>query len=382
MSSRSSIDVQAGDKYRGMEICHITRRARAQCAFLDALDHHSSLPETSAETLQVILRYLNGQDLSLPAHDYSGSLASFGQIWALAAQLDLPHLQNHLIDRYQTLYAHACHVRDSHQTHKKRHDFSPDTFLAMAFEALEMQCGKGSPAEDFLIAFVARFALDVQKLEDYLHELRIAARIKNRMLEEARDLSADPIKHDIDRFKIDISEKQSYDPPKVLSPTECARRVRALEAQSITGKVARRHEESVWGIANESDRSEMADGFFTTESTEAMSPDIRQNQLIVPGNRRQSSSREHTYTNSVLYSQDMLWIEHSAHGHESGEQSSGSISSGSPIYSPLPQPAPLSRRATAPCASGCIKEGFCDCHQQSPRRTYRTRKFVLAALCQ
>lgn len=242
MSPRPGIDIQVAARYGDTELCHISDRAQAQCPFLDSLEHGSSLPDTPADYFKIILRYLDGQDTDFePMQFTTNALLLFAQTWALAAKMNLPAIQNKLVDRFKSLYSHACRVRDSPPVHyatQARPNYNPDMFVAEAFKVLNKECGNDSRAERFLICWVARFALDVTQLEHRLNSLAgyITGTIRKKILHDAKELSADPIKYDIERFMVKRSDRHNYTPLTVVSPPEAFN-----EAQSEVDRRKGRH---------------------------------------------------------------------------------------------------------------------------------------------
>ncbi|KAF2659091.1 hypothetical protein K491DRAFT_215725 [Lophiostoma macrostomum CBS 122681] len=201
----SGIPVVIGRNLGNPQTVCISERARASCPSFSTMSACYELPSTSPQTFQIVLRYLDGEDTNLKALDYDQDLPlQFVRAWTLAGELQLPHLQDRLVERMQTLYNESRRARvfaPGVMPASQQKPYTADVSLKKAFDHLSARYGSDTCAEQLLVSFVSRTALDIKDLELQIRGAGITRSIRKAMLKEARSLGPDPIRYDLQRFK-------------------------------------------------------------------------------------------------------------------------------------------------------------------------------------
>ncbi|KAF2121343.1 hypothetical protein BDV96DRAFT_682592 [Lophiotrema nucula] len=209
----SKIKVSVGDAHGSPETICISRTARALCHSFRVLTDYSSLPWIEPKFLRLILRHLDGEDSLDYLLDEQDLIHTFAETWSLAARLQLPSLQNRVIDLYRSIYPKA---------YQRAHYLYPappsEEDFFKAFKMIESECGPGSHAEDFLICLIVQLLDVTDALKRLLSRNGLKRRVARKILAEARPVKRDPITYDVKRFYVSIRNPPPYRAITVINP--------------------------------------------------------------------------------------------------------------------------------------------------------------------
>jgi hypothetical protein len=175
------------------------------------------LPTTQPAPFVAVLSYLNGDDAlaSVTGKRHKTKLLLlFAQMWALAARLGLPDLQNKLVLALGAIYEQT--VSDNLQN-LERH-YPADNLVWKAFRRLSEEVGKDRHAEKFLICFVGR-----------------------KVLAEARSFDRDLIRYRPCMFRVSVSKPSQYLPLAVHSTGTAGTPYRRVELPEVRNLERRDH---------------------------------------------------------------------------------------------------------------------------------------------
>jgi hypothetical protein len=198
------------------------------------------LPTTQPAPFVAVLSYLNGDDAlaSITGKKYKTKLLLlFAQMWALAARLGLPDLQNKLVLALGAIYEQT--VSDNLQN-LERH-YPADNLVRKALRRLSEEVGKDRHAEEFLICFVARTAPMISDLERQLKYSSFDRGVGRKVLAEARSFDRDPIRYRPCMFRVSVSKPSQYLPLEVHSTRTAGTPYRRVELPEVRNLERRDH---------------------------------------------------------------------------------------------------------------------------------------------
>lgn len=186
----------------------LTATARLQCKFLAGLRNGDILPCVDREVFKSVLRYLDGnEDLDQLLLDEPNTFQTqIAKLWWLAGQLDLPRLQNAVVDFARDLYAHALFNGE---------DYPID---ADAFECLPPNDDGPCLFSGFLVAFhaglLANTRLSPSEINRTLRQLKppLAERIRRHAAGRRAGHFGDVILFNLDYFKIGVPHGRPGEP--------------------------------------------------------------------------------------------------------------------------------------------------------------------------
>jgi hypothetical protein len=214
MSDNTLIMVTVGSAYGPPTTFHISSRVRDSCPFFHVLQSGSMLPTTQIYPFHIVLSYLNGDDAfeEITSHNADTRLLLlFAKVWALAARLCLPALQNNLVSDLGAMFITLASDNPSNFGWK----YPADRYVLQAIQHLREEVGDDSHAEMFLICLIGRTAPLICELERQMKRGGFGCDIKKKILAEARSFERDPIKHELHIFRISTSNPPQYPPLQV-----------------------------------------------------------------------------------------------------------------------------------------------------------------------
>lgn len=228
MSDKTLIMVTVGPAYGPLTTFQISSRARESCPFFYVLQQGSMLPTTQVEPFRIVLVCLNRaadfEHFISPKLD-TRDLLLFVKVWALAARLGLPALQNTLVSAFHVMINTPPYFNDPSNFDRK---YPADVYVLQAIQHLRKEVGNDSHAEKFLVCLVGRTAPLIRELEKQLKRKSFPSDIKEKILLEVRAFVKDPIKHKPSIFRITTST-----PPQYL-PLE----IRHIEFRNVRGRAS------------------------------------------------------------------------------------------------------------------------------------------------
>lgn len=140
--------MEAGSVYVALEeprldnFVRLSAAARLRCKYLGGLQNGDVLPFVDQRAFKSVLVYLDGNEAldQILLDEPSKFQTRMAKLWWLSGQLDLPRLQNELIDFARDLYIHAL---------RRKEDYPIDV---EAFEVFPASIGPCQFTE-FLVAF-------------------------------------------------------------------------------------------------------------------------------------------------------------------------------------------------------------------------------------
>ncbi|CAI6342275.1 unnamed protein product [Periconia digitata] len=283
--------ISVGSFYGLPQTFHISTTAQRFCPLLAILPCGTSLPRTHTKVFDLVLQYLSGDEehgidsaLITSLHP-TPNIVLFAQTWALAARMNIPYLQDHLIQKMYDIYKSLIEkLYDGNDTDTSSSSTSsiepsppatmiPPRQIVRAFLHLDRSVRPDSHAEKFLICFIAGLVPDARVLEQQMQRMtRLDERIREKIVAEARLKSLDGGNGDVVRRFLVHGRREvlRYPPLEIEFPAASATvtaKARAFGSGGIAGASAAAYRGIGFVTATASAISNGTNGFASATAT-------------------------------------------------------------------------------------------------------------------